>query len=265
LSAMQSAKEAMPTDNPMGIAVQNDAIKQKEDEINVLKNASVAWVTYGETLNTTINGRVVSGIDLMCASWDNYKDTTINTLMDVSASEKVIMDKMANEEKDAAKKRQIQIDELNKMLDTDMRTSIAKMANLIGVAIGDVISGQESLVNAFGNMLGGLLKTVGDAAITLGATYLAIDALVDNPLDPGAALAVIGIGIAAVALGEILTNASKSSSSASGSSSSSSSNTFDTRGQQAGLYQNQTIELVQRGRDMVASIKLNQLYYNRQG
>ena len=267
LSAMQTAKEAMPINDPMAIAIQTEAISKKQDEINVLKNASIAWVEYGDSLNTTINGRVVTDIDKMSTSWESYKSTTINTLMDTAASQKVILENMAKTQKEIDDKQKAYKDKFNADILQDEKAVIASVATTLGKAIGDVISGNESMGEAFAKVLGGLLTQVGEAAIAIGTTYLVLDSLEANPLDSGAALAVIGAGVAAVALGEILTNASKSSSASSGSSSSSgsASNTFDTRAQQASLYQNQTIELVQRGRDMVASIKLNQLYYNRQG
>jgi len=267
LSAMQTAREAMPSDNPLAIAQQTELINQKQNEVNILKNASVSWVEYGDSLNLTINGRVVTGIDEMCTAWDRYKSKSINTLMDTAGSQKVILENMAKTQKEIDDKKKADTDSYNATLIQDEKAIIASVATTLGKAIGDVISGNETMGEAFAKVLGGLLTQVGEAAIAIGTTYLALDALSDDPLDPAAALAVIGYGIAAVALGEILTNVSKSSSSSSGNSSSSgsASNTFDTRTQQASLFQNQTIELVLKGRDMGTQIKLNQLYYNRQG
>lgn len=187
--------------------------------------------------------------------------------MDTAGSQKVILENMAKTQKEIDDKKKADTDSYNATLIQDEKAIIASVATTLGKAIGDVISGNETMGEAFAKVLGGLLTQVGEAAIAIGTTYLALDALSDDPLDPAAALAVIGYGIAAVALGEILTNVSKSSSSSSGNSSSSgsASNTFDTRTQQASLFQNQTIELVLKGRDMGTQIKLNQLYYNRQG
>jgi len=264
LTTMQTAKEAMPTNDPMAIAKQTDLINQKQNELNVLKNASVAWVEYGDSLKTTINGRVVTGIDEMCTAWDRYKSKTNDTLADVAASvqrgEKAITDIQAKE----AARRKALGEAINATYAADVNQMIASVASSLGTLIGDLVNGNEDAGDAALKIFGKLIGEVGEMAITLGVLIMDLQASLANPfgISPGL---LIGAGIAAVAMGEVMTNASKSSSESFGSGTSSTSNTFDTRGAQANLYQNQTIELVQRGRDMVASIKLNQLYYNRQG
>jgi len=246
ISALQAEREGMSVSDPLAVAQKTDLINQKNEELNILKNASLEWVNYGKTVENCI--------DEMIPKYDQLNDTVVADFTHIHDFTNNQLNAML------AKSKQVNDD-----ITQDMRAAISSTASSLGTLIGDLINGQEAAGDSLLKFLGKIIGQVGQMAIALGSMLLAIDMSLADPLNPALAIELIGAGVIAVAIGEVFTNASKSSSAASGSTSSSSSNTFDTRATQAGLYQNQTIELVQRGRDMVASIKLNQLYYNRQG
>jgi len=228
------------------IAAVNEQIKKKEEEIKLLKNASLAWVAYGATVSQTMTSMLPKFTKLSTDMKHTFADAHTMT------------NKMLKEEMDKMK-------QWTDFVQSAISTVISGSANLIGNLLGDLITGQSDAFSSALGFIGNIVGQVGQMAIALGSTMLAMLLLTTTPSIPGA-LALIGLGIAAVGIGKAISNISKSSSSSGSSgygSSGSGSGTFDTRAAIGGG--GQTVQLKLVGRDLVGAITVNKLYYGRQG
>ena len=247
ITALEEKKNTTKN-NPMVIAQLGELIEKKKEEKKVLENASMAWVAYGAT--------VVNCIDEITPKVGKVYTTLNVGLQDSFAVNNALLAKLVKSNKDFSTE-----------MSNNLKSAISTVASSLGALIGDLANGSKGAGDTLLSFLGKIIGQVGQMAIGIGSAMLAINLTLTNPTNPMFAIGLIAAGVAAVAIGQMFSNSSKSiasGGSAGGSyGSSSSSNTYDTRAAQASIPT--TIKLVLDGRDMVASIKLNQVYYSRQG
>ena len=254
IAALEEQKST--TTDPAVIAQLNELIEKKKEEKNVLDHTTRAWLDYGNSVNETVNGRVVPSVSKMTSTWQQMSVAVPAAFEHIhDATDKLFADMTAK------------MKAVNTTISEAIKSAIANVASRLGVLIGDLINGSTGAGDAIMGSLGKIIGQVGQMAISIGVAMLTIQLTLANPLNPALPLTLIGLGIAAVALGQVFSNASKSiasGGSASGSySSGGSGNTYDTRTVQPSAPQ--TVALTLQGRDLVAAIAINKLYYNRQG
>lgn len=242
--------------DPARIAALNELIEQKKDEKRVLENVTTAWVEYGNKVNETVNGRVVPSVSKMTSTWQQMSVAVPKALEHVHDATDKLFAKMTTDMK-----------AVNSALSDALKSAISSVATSLGTLIGDLINGTTSEGDAMLGSLGKIIGQVGQMAIAIGTAMLTIQLTLANPLNPALPITLIGLGIAAVALGQVFSNASKSIASGGSASGSYSSGgggyTYDTRSAQGDVKQ--VIELRLQGRDFVGAIEINKRYYSRQG
>ena len=241
--------------DPAVIAQINELIDKKKEEKKFLEGTTTAWLEYG---------RMVGEVTSACTPYIAKMSTEYKKLaIDVPKALEHVHDATNTLFNSMTAKNEA----FSNSIEQSIKSVISSTAVSIGEMIGDLMSGTTSAHDALLGSLGKMVGQVGQMAISIGTALLAIQISLTNSANPAFALTLIGVGIAAVALGKYFSNESKSIASGSSAGGSYGSGgggyTFDTRAAQASVPQ--VIELRLQGRDFVGAIEINKRYYTRQG
>ena len=238
------------------IAVINNQILKKEEEIEVLKKTTAAWVEYGKTLSKTMSLMVGAKFTPIELPKEKSKpgeddDAKLKSNADFAAKQ------MA-----AAKKNVIDVVALNAEMNNAISSGLSSMIENMTQAAADGGNIGQVMLGSFGS----LLSQLGGMMIKMGVGLLAAKMALKT-LNPYVAIAA-GVGL--VAVGSMFSSGAKSlagggSGSSGGSTGygSSENSVFDTRRAQTSTMQE--IKLRVEGRDLVGSINANKLFYGRKG
>ena len=233
------------TSGAANIAVVNDLIQKKEQEIEVLQKATLSWVAYGAAM--------VQSMSMMAAKSSLLEVPTAKLQSNATFAAAA----MTKSESELSKSKAFS-EAVNETIQAGMLNMITTMtqAAVTGGNIG------EAMLGAFGGMLTQLGQLVLKEGLGILAAKMALAS--GNP-----AIAIAG-GIALIAAGSMFSQGAKSLGASMGSSgstggygSSTENSVFDTRRAQASTTQE--IKLRVEGRDLVGSINANKLFYGRKG
>ena len=235
------------------IAAINQQITKKEEEIKILKNATEAWVNYGAGVTNSMAamaGAKFTKLDLP----KTHLETTTGKGSDAEQRQN---------EMDDAKKDLIDMKALNESINSSISGGLTSVITSMTEAAATGGNVGAAMLGTFG----GILSQLGQMLVKEGMGILAAKIALRS-LDPYKAIAA-GVGL--IAIGSMFSQGAKSLADGSGSgggsgggsygSSGTGSNVYDIRQSQAALPS--TITLKVEGRDLVASVNANTLYYAR--
>jgi len=227
------------------VAAVNEQIRKKEEEIEVLKNATTAWVAYGAAMSQSMTAMVAK-----------------SSLLDVPKAKLASNAAFADAAMKKAEAEASRVQALNESINGAISGGLASMIETMAGAAGSGANIGQALLGSFG----GLLTSLGGMLIKMGVGLLAAK-LALKTLNPFAAIAA---GAVLVAVGSTFSSGASSlagggsgSTGSSGGYGSSENSVFDTRRAQTSTMQE--IKLRVEGRDLVGSINANKLFYGRKG
>lgn len=243
------------------VAAINDRIRKKEEEINILKNATAEWLAYGQTIGKTMaemQGAKMSPLDEKLNSKDTWGKAKNE---DMLKSNKGINDKPLEN----AKKQLIDAKKLSDEINGTIAGGFTNMVSSMTEAAATGGNVGAAMLGTFG----GMLSQLGQMLVKEGMGILAAKIALKS-LNPGVAIAA-GVGL--IAIGSMFSKGAKSLADGGGGSAGGSGAGYGSTGSGAGTYdtrQNQTsfpkeITLKVEGRDLVGAISANSLYYDRKG